>query len=104
MILYIFLQKSNVTVLIVTHDPFEAMFISNKIYIMKKNGEIVQSGSPEELYNNPKDSYVARFFGETNVFNGIVKNSQVETPIGNIKTLNNMENKKVRNTRKTTSY
>ena len=89
------LQKSNVTVLIVTHDPFEAMFISNKIYIMKKGGEIVQSGTPQNLYNNPVDSYVAGFFGETNKFQGIVKNSYVETPIGRIKTESNMENKQV---------
>ena len=89
------LQKSNVTVLIVTHDPFEAMFISNKIYIMKKGGEIVQSGTPQTLYNNPSDSYVAGFFGETNKFKGIVKNSQVLTPIGSIKTYPNMENKEV---------
>ena len=89
------LQKSNVTVLIVTHDPFEAMFISNKIYIMKKGGEIVQSGTPKELYNSPINSYVAGFFGETNKFRGVVKNSTVETPIGNIKTSQNMENKKV---------
>lgn len=47
------LQKSNISVLVVTHDPFEAMFISNKIYIMDKNGKIVQSGSPKELYNLP---------------------------------------------------
>jgi iron(III) transport system ATP-binding protein len=89
------LQKSNVTVLIVTHDPFEAMFISNKIYIMKKGGEIVQSGTPKELYNNPINSYVAGFFGETNKFKGVVKNSQVETPIGNISGLENMESKEV---------
>ena len=89
------LQKSNVTVLIVTHDPFEAMFISNKIYIMKKGGEIVQSGSPQELYNQPNNSYVASFFGETNKFIGIVKNSLVETPIGSIKVSADMENKKV---------
>ena len=89
------LQKSNVTVLIVTHDPFEAMFISNKIYIMKKGGEIIQSGTPQNLYNSPANSYVAGFFGETNKFKGIVKNSQVATPIGNIKTLTNMENKEV---------
>ena len=43
------LQKSNISVLVVTHDPFEAMFISNKIYIMNKEGKIVQSGSPKEL-------------------------------------------------------
>ena len=89
------LQKSNVTVLIVTHDPFEAMFISNKIYIMKKSGEIVQSGTPQDLYNKPKDSYVAGFFGETNKFKGVVKDAQVETPIGKIKNLKNMENKVV---------
>lgn len=89
------LQKSNVTVLIVTHDPFEAMFISNKIYIMKKSGEIVQSGSPQDLYNYPASSYVAGFFGETNKFKGVVKNSQVETPIGNIKTSKNMEDQEV---------
>jgi iron(III) transport system ATP-binding protein len=89
------LQKSNVTVLIVTHDPFEAMFISNKIYIMKKGGTIVQSGSPQDLYNNPSNAYVAGFFGETNKFTGIVKNSHVQTPIGNIKASKSLENKKV---------
>jgi iron(III) transport system ATP-binding protein len=89
------LQKSNVTVLIVTHDPFEAMFISNKIYIMKKEGEIIQSGTPNELYNNPANSYVAGFFGETNKFRGIVKNSQVQTPIGNIKSYKEFESKEV---------
>ena len=89
------LQKSNVTVLIVTHDPFEAMFISNIIYIMKKNGRIIQSGTPKDLYNSPIDSYVAGFFGETNKFKGVVKNAQVETPIGNIQTSPSMENKQV---------
>ena len=89
------LQKSNVTVLIVTHDPFEAMFISNKIYIMEKNGKIIQSGSPQELYNQPKNSYVASFFGETNKFKGVVKNSKVETPIGVINVASTLENKNV---------
>ena len=60
------LQKFNISVIIVTHDPFEAMFISNKIYILKQNGSIIQSGSPNDLYNNPASSYVAEFFGETN--------------------------------------
>ena len=78
------LQKFNVSVIIVTHDPFEAMFISNKIYILQKNGMIVQSGSPNDLYNDPSSSYVAEFFGETNKFSGIVKNSKVETAIGTI--------------------
>ena len=89
------LQKSNISVLIVTHDPFEAMFISNKIYILQKDGKIVQSGSPRQLYNEPINSYVAGFFGETNKFKGMVKNAEVQTPIGKIKTHNNLESKEV---------
>ena len=89
------LQKSNISVLIVTHDPFEAMFISNKIYIMKKGGLIVQSGAPRDLYNNPVDSYVAGFFGETNKFKSVVKNALVSTPIGNIKAPKKLESKNV---------
>ncbi len=90
------LQKSNVSVIIVTHDPFEAMFISNQINIMDTNGEIVQSGSPDELYNNPVSSYVAEFFGETNRFEGVVTNSYILTPIGKIKAPSKLENQKVK--------
>ena len=89
------LQHSNISVLIVTHDPFEAMFISNKIYIMQKGGMIIQSGTPKELYNKPINSYVAGFFGETNKFTGIVKNSCVQTPIGKIQTSASFESKEV---------
>ena len=89
------LQKSNISVLIVTHDPFEAMFISNKIYIMEKGGKIIQPGSPQELYNNPFNPYVAGFFGETNKFRGTVINSEVKTPIGVIKAPKELESKKV---------
>ena len=89
------LQKSNISVIIVTHDPFEAMFISNQINIMDTSGYIIQSGSPAELYKNPKNSYVTEFFGETNRFNGIVSNSFVHTPVGKIKAPNEFENKNV---------
>ena len=90
------LQKSNVSVIIVTHDPFEAMFISNQINIMDTNGEIVQSGSPSELYNNPVSSYVTEFFGETNRFSGVVKNSYISTPVGKIKAPSKFENQLVK--------
>ena len=90
------LQKSNVSVIIVTHDPFEAMFISNQISIMNTDGKIVQSGSPAELYNNPINSYVAEFFGETNRFEGIVKNSQIITPVGKISAPKELENQNVK--------
>ena len=89
------LQKFNISVIIVTHDPFEAMFISNKIYILKQNGSIVQSGSPNDLYNNPLSSYVAEFFGETNKFSGLVKNSKVQTAVGEIPIDSNLESRRV---------
>ena len=89
------LQKSNISVLLVTHDPFEAMFISNQINIMNKKGEIVQSGSPTDLYNLPNSSYVANFFGETNKFQGVVKDTIVETPVGEFKVENSLESKNV---------
>ena len=79
-----------------THDPFEAMFISNQINIMDTSGQIVQSGSPAQLYNNPINSYVAEFFGETNRFEGVVKNSYITTPIGKIKVSSELENQKVK--------
>ena len=71
------------------------MFISNKIYIMKKGGEVVQSGTPQDLYNSPINSYVAGFFGETNKFIGIVENKKIHTPIGVIKTSKDLESKNV---------
>ena len=89
------LQKSNISVLIVTHDPFEAMFISNKIYIMKKEGYIIQSGTPQDLYNKPINSYVAGFFGETNKFIAIANKEKIHTPIGTIKSPKSLESKKV---------
>ena len=82
-------------VIIVTHDPIEAMFISNHINIFDKSGSIVQSGTPNDLYNNPKNSYVTGFFGETNKFEGVVKESHIYTPVGKIKTPGNLEGEKV---------
>jgi len=89
------LQRFNISAIVVTHDPFEAMFMSNKIYIMDNEGSIVQSGEPKDLYTKPINPYVAEFFGETNMFRGIVKNSKVRTPIGSIKASNIDENEEV---------
>ena len=75
MTLYIYLQSSNVSTIIVTHDPFEAMFISNQINIMDDQWlkSLFNLVAPADLYNNPKNEYVTRFFGETNVFKGNVQ-------------------------------
>jgi len=62
---------------------------------LEQNGSIVQSGSPNDLYNNPISSYVAEFFGETNKFSGLVKNSKVQTAVGEISINSNFESREV---------
>jgi putative spermidine/putrescine transport system ATP-binding protein len=61
------LQKSlGISVLFVTHDQEEAMAMSDRIVVMK-DGQIVQSGPPEEVYNHPMTDWVAGFLGDTNL-------------------------------------
>lgn len=61
----------NLTAIHVTHDQAEAMSISDRIAVMKK-GKIVQVGTPQELYMNPKSLFVAYFIGESNFLEGSV--------------------------------
>ena len=76
------LQRFNISAIVVTHDPFEAMFMSNIIYIMDKEGNIVQSGEPKDLYTKPVNPYVAEFFGEINRITGVVESGSISTPLG----------------------
>ena len=62
---------------------------------MQKDGTIIQSGTPQNLYNKPFNSYVAEIFGETNKFKGIVKDSKINTPIGDFAVPTNLNTKKV---------
>ena len=60
-------KNLNITVVYVTHDQDEAMFLSDKIVLMDE-GKIIQTGTCEELYINPKNRFVANFLGECNFF------------------------------------
>ncbi|CAA6606316.1 Spermidine/putrescine import ATP-binding protein PotA [Rhodospirillaceae bacterium LM-1] len=75
------LKSSGVCVLMVTHDPEEAMFMADRIAIMR-GGRIVQIGEPEELYRRPAASFVASFFGEVNRIPAKVKGGAVNSPFG----------------------
>ena len=77
------LASSGAAVLIVTHDPEEAMLLGNRIAMMRA-GRLVQIGPPEQLYFHPADAEVAEFFSNINRFHGIVKAGCVETPFGKI--------------------
>jgi iron(III) transport system ATP-binding protein len=75
------LEETGAAVLLVTHDPEEAMALSDRIALMRQ-GTIEQDGTPSALYDQPATAFVARFLGETTVFEGIVRSGWVETPLG----------------------
>ncbi len=75
------LKELNTAVLLVTHEPEEAMRMADNIALMRK-GKVVQYGAPYNLYNAPVDCRVAGFFSDINIIHGVVKNMQAETPFG----------------------
>lgn len=77
------LKNSGVATLMVTHDPEEAMFMADRIVLMN-GGRIVQDGAPVDLYCQPVDAFTARFFGEVNRIDGVVKKGKVATPFGDV--------------------
>jgi iron(III) transport system ATP-binding protein len=77
------LKSSGSACLMVTHDSEEAMFMADRIAVMRA-GRIVQQGSPVELYCDPADAFVASFFGEVNRLEGHVTKGAVDTLLGTI--------------------
>lgn len=61
-------RKLGITTIFVTHDQNEALTMSHKIAVFNK-GKCVQIGTPKEVYTDPKNSFVASFIGDTNLFN-----------------------------------
>ena len=70
-------KKLGITFIYVTHDQEEALTMSDTIVVMN-DGVIQQVGTPEQIYNEPKNAFVANFIGESNIFSGtIVGNKKV---------------------------
>ena len=67
-------DELGITFIYVTHDQEEALTMSDKIVVMSE-GKIQQIGTPEDIYNEPKNAFVADFIGESNIFNGIMTGS-----------------------------
>jgi iron(III) transport system ATP-binding protein len=77
-------ERFRVTTLFVTHEQIEALTMSDRIGVMK-DGEIVQEGSPADIYRRPTGTFVADFVGKTNLLPGrIVGPNRVETAIGTL--------------------
>lgn len=64
-------KRVGITFIYVTHDQEEALTMSDTIIVMDK-GRIQQVGRPEDIYNEPKNSFVAKFIGESNIIDGIM--------------------------------
>ncbi|MBE7053264.1 MAG: ABC transporter ATP-binding protein [Ruminococcaceae bacterium] len=65
-------KELGITFIYVTHDQEEALTMSDTVVVMKE-GRIQQIGTPEDIYNEPKNAYVADFIGESNIIDGIMK-------------------------------
>jgi len=75
------LREQDTAVLLVTHEPEEAMRMADEIALMR-DGRIVQQGAPYNIYNAPVDRDAVAFFSDINVIRGKVNGSLVETPFG----------------------
>ena len=79
------LQQTNVATLMVTHDPREAMVAGDRISLIRE-GRIVQSGTPEEVYHRSTSAEVAETFGPINRISGTVEHGGVDSPLGRMST------------------
>jgi len=79
------LKEEGTAVLLVTHEPEEAMRMSDQIALMRA-GQIVQTGAPYNIYNAPTDREAAAFFSDINVIHGVVHNTLTDTPFGHFLT------------------
>ncbi len=77
------LKSSGAGTLMVTHDPEEAMFMADRIALMR-DGRILQMGTPAELYCQPTDPFVVRFFGEVNEVEAVVEDGEIRTAFGTV--------------------
>ena len=69
-------QAMGITFIFVTHDQEEALSMSDTVVVMDK-GRIQQIGTPEDIYNEPKNAFVADFIGESNIIDGIMRDDGV---------------------------
>ena len=75
------LKEEDTAVLLVTHEPEEAMRMADEIALMR-GGKIVQQGAPYNVYNRPVDHAAVAFFSDTNVLKAHVQGALAETPFG----------------------
>lgn len=74
-------NELGITFVYVTHDQEEALTMSDKIIVMNK-GYIQQMGTPEDIYNEPENAFVADFIGDSNIIDGIMLEDRLVEILG----------------------
>lgn len=83
------LKAENASAILVTHDQEEALSLADKVAVMRE-GRIIQSGSPTEIYNAPADIGIATFLGDSILVDGRVEGDKVVTALGKLSALNSI--------------
>ncbi len=77
-------ERLGITFLFVTHDQEEALALSDEIFVMN-DGQVQQSGTPVDIYDEPVNHFVADFIGESNIIQGhMIKDFLVELTVSNL--------------------
>jgi len=76
-------RQLGITVVFVTHDQEEALTMSDRVVVMNK-GKIQQIGTPQDIYNEPENAFVADFIGESNILDGIMRDDFVAEFSGHV--------------------
>jgi iron(III) transport system ATP-binding protein len=71
------IRQIGITALFVTHDQVEALSLADRVAVMDQ-GRIVQEGAPAEIYDRPKNLFVARFLGAANVLSGLIESRDAQ--------------------------
>ena len=74
-------KELGITFIYVTHDQEEALTMSDKVVVMS-DGKIQQIGTPEDIYNEPENAFVADFIGDSNIFNAIMVRDKLVNIVG----------------------
>ncbi|HTR57503.1 MAG TPA: ABC transporter ATP-binding protein [Casimicrobiaceae bacterium] len=79
-------RSQNIATLLITHDQDEALSLADRIVLLR-DGRLVQSGTPQQLYDAPADAFVAGFIGRANLLDAkAIDPETVETPVGRLVT------------------
>lgn len=78
------LKDAAIPIIMVTHDPEEALIMADSMVLLHKNGLLHQRGEPDNIHNHPVDVDAAAFFGSINKVSGIIKGDTIISKLGNL--------------------